>query len=129
MTVEKRHAIQPYVDPGQRGTHTAGGWRWQDRWRDLPPGGTVPVGGTSTHYLTGGWRSDRPVFDANACSHCLLCWVFCPDAAIELDDGKVTGVAYDYCKGCGICTYECPKQGAMTMEPDTTAPDNGEAAI
>ncbi len=122
MTVEKRHAIQPYVPQGERANH-AGGWRWEDRWRDLPAGGAVPAGGTSVNYPTGGWRSDRPVFDEGACSHCLLCWVFCPDAAIELEDGKVAGIAYDYCKGCGICAHECPKQGAMTMEPDS-----GEAA-
>ncbi|MAF10334.1 ferredoxin [Candidatus Poribacteria bacterium] len=119
MTVERQHAIQPYAPAVQREIHKAGEWHWEDRWRDLPAGGTVPQGGTSENYVTGGWRSDKPIFDAVTCTHCLLCWVFCPDSAIDLDDGKVTGVAYDHCKGCGICAYECPKQDAMVMAPDT----------
>ncbi len=119
MTGEKGHAVQPYVPAREQDARAPGEWRWGDRWRDLPIGGAVPEGGTSANYVTGGWRADRPVFDVETCSHCLLCWVFCPDSAIQLDDGRVTGVAYDYCKGCGICAHECPKQGAMVMAPDS----------
>ena len=32
------------------------------------------------------------------------------------DDGKVCGIDLDYCKGCGICAFECPdKAGAIEM--------------
>ncbi len=98
-------------------------------YQELAPGGVIPEGGTADRYLTGGWRSMRPVFHPAACVHCLTCWILCPDAAVKAKDGKVTGYDYDHCKGCGICAYECPvnkahaagkgKKGpAITMEPE-----------
>lgn len=101
-------------------------------WRELPPGGIIPEGGTAQRYHTGGWRSQRPVFHPEACIHCLTCWILCPDAAIEARDGKILGYDYAHCKGCGICAWECPvnkahqagkaKKGpAITMEPEPTA--------
>jgi len=50
------------------------------------------------------------------CNLCLHCESSCPDACIGLVDDK-TAVAVDlyYCKGCGICAYECPR-GVIAME-------------
>ena len=50
----------------------------------------------------------RPVWNKEKCIHCLTCWIYCPDAAIVVKDGKMTGINYDYCKGCGICANVCP---------------------
>lgn len=44
-----------------------------------------------------------------------MCRLLCPDLAITRD--RVTGeitIDLDYCKGCGICAFICPK-GAITM--------------
>jgi len=44
--------------------------------------------------------------------------VMCPDAAISPNfDKNIFTWNYDYCKGCGICAYECPVD-AITMEED-----------
>ena len=59
--------------------------------------------------LTGSWRTYRPDWDEEKCVHCLRCWILCPDSSIVVKDGKVTGIDYDHCKGCGICSEECPK--------------------
>ncbi|OGO41695.1 MAG: hypothetical protein A2Z04_06000, partial [Chloroflexi bacterium RBG_16_57_9] len=61
-------------------------------------------------YLTGPWRGggERPVLDLSTCVQCLHCWISCPDSAIYIEDGQVTGFDYDHCKGCGICANECP---------------------
>jgi pyruvate ferredoxin oxidoreductase delta subunit len=89
-------------------------------WRDLPLGGLINEGGTSKDYITGGWRAERPVWDSQKCIQCLVCWVYCPDSAIQVSDSKVTGVDYDHCKGCGICAQECPpKVKAYTMVPES----------
>lgn len=90
-------------------------------WKDLELGGVLHTPGSSKDYKTGDWRTLRPVWDANKCIHCLICWVYCPDAAIQVnEESKVTGVDYDHCKGCGICAQECPpKVKAYTMVPES----------
>lgn len=80
-------------------------------WRELPPGGLILTPGNAREYRTGDWRSNRPIWNADECTSCLLCWVYCPDGAILLDGVKVKGIDYDYCKGCGICVEECPLSG------------------
>lgn len=54
--------------------------------------------------------------DCGTCNLCLQCFSSCPDACIGLDDFK-TGVTVDldFCKGCGLCAYECPR-AVITME-------------
>jgi len=55
-----------------------------------------------------------PRVDAERCTQCLACWIFCPDSAVVVSDSAV-GVVLEHCKGCGICATECP-EGAIRME-------------
>ena len=88
-------------------------------WNDLPEGGIMPDAGNSVEYNTGDWRTDRPIWDKDKCISCLICWMFCPDSSIKVEDGKVVGIDYDHCKGCGICAEECPpKVHAIEMKPE-----------
>ncbi|MDR3111586.1 MAG: 4Fe-4S binding protein [Elusimicrobiota bacterium] len=88
---------------------------------ELEAGGLVEAG-TAAEFHTGSWRSQRPVWNKDKCIHCLTCWISCPDSAIKTapDEKKgtvVTGIDYNYCKGCGICARECPpKIAALSME-------------
>jgi len=85
-------------------------------WREVPRGGSISEAGSSAEYETGSWRSQRPIHDKEKCINCLRCWILCPDSAIQVEDGKVTGIDYKHCKGCGICAHECPpKVQAITM--------------
>ncbi len=59
---------------------------------------------------TGSWRNLRPVINYAECICCLICWKFCPDAAIDLEGEDKPLVNLDFCKGCGICAEECPKK-------------------
>jgi pyruvate ferredoxin oxidoreductase delta subunit len=87
-------------------------------WQELPSG-DVLAAGTSEKFETGDWRLKRPVWYPERCIQCLLCWVSCPDSAITVKDGKMTGFDYRFCKGCGICALECPKKAnAISMEPE-----------
>lgn len=78
-------------------------------WKTVPRGTVVKEPASSWEYETGEWRTYRPDLDPNKCIQCLFCWAFCPDSAILVDEkGKVVGIDYDHCKGCGICSKECP---------------------
>jgi len=85
-------------------------------WKSLPIGGLLLEAGSSMKYKTGDWRASRPVVDSNKCTNCLICWIYCPDAAINRGE-KVVEINYDFCKGCGICAAECPVK-AITMEEE-----------
>ncbi|MGB9867469.1 MAG: 4Fe-4S binding protein [Bacillota bacterium] len=85
-------------------------------WKDVPWGGVIAEAGNAETYETGDWRTMRPVWDPKKCIHCLICWVNCPDSAVLVKEGKVIGIDYKHCKGCGICARECPpKVKAITM--------------
>jgi len=87
-------------------------------WKELPECDILEAG-TAKDFNTGDWRSERAVYHPETCIHCFFCWVNCPDSAINVKDGKVTGVNYMHCKGCGICAKECPtKPKSLTMEPE-----------
>lgn len=58
---------------------------------------------------TGSWRSMKPVVRKEKCTSCLLCWKFCPEPCITMQDG-IPVIDYDYCKGCGICAEVCAKK-------------------
>ena len=69
---------------------------------------------------TGDWRDATPVIDPAKCiasiknrPACYLCWLYCPDVAV-IREGEARRIHYDYCKGCGICVVECPRN-AMSL--------------
>lgn len=49
------------------------------------------------------------------CMECGLCWLYCPEGCIILNEDGFFEPDYDYCKGCGICAEVCPL-GAIKME-------------
>ena len=84
------------------------------RWQDLEIGATVSEPGCSREYKTGTWRSLRPVVDKDQCIRCGVCWLYCPDAAINRSEDGDFQADLEYCKGCGICVRECPV-GCISM--------------
>lgn len=84
-------------------------------WKDVPKAGRILDPGSAIEYETGGWRTYKPVHTKENCINCLFCWIYCPDCAIEVKDGKMVGIDYAHCKGCGICVKECP------TKPETRA--------
>lgn len=72
---------------------------------------------------TGTWRNVRPIIDYDKCIKCNICWKFCPEPAIELEEIEEDGkkkykpiINYEFCKGCGICWTECPVDAIDTEE-------------
>ena len=83
--------------------------------RDVP---MMPMSvGSMLYNKTGAWRNIRPVIDLDNCLQCGICWKFCPDAAIYIEN-EFPVVNYDYCKGCGLCAEKCPSKCITMVEEE-----------
>lgn len=54
-------------------------------------------------------------FKCGTCVFCDNCRIFCPELAISFDGRKYV-IKYEYCKGCGICVEECPRNAIHLRE-------------
>ena len=91
-------------------------------WQDLPIGGLIVDAGNAVEYNTGSWRAEWPKVDLEKCTDCMFCWLYCPDVSIKVEDGKMVGIEYFHCKGCGVCAAVCP-QKCITMHPESEFPE------
>jgi 2-oxoacid:acceptor oxidoreductase delta subunit (pyruvate/2-ketoisovalerate family) len=86
-------------------------------WNELAVAGAVAPA-EAVQPRTGGWRTGvKPEVDLSSCVNCLLCWLYCPDAAVRLDGTTFVGFDEDFCKGCELCAAVCPV-GAIRMVRD-----------
>lgn len=88
----------------------------QKNWKEIPPAGICWK--SSKEYLTGDWKTYRPIRDPDKCTQCMLCVIFCPEGAAQWkEEDKTIKFEYNFCKGCGICANECPTDAIeMKME-------------
>ncbi len=83
--------------------------------KDYP---TMPMSlGSQLYNKTGAWRNIRPVVDNAKCIQCGICWKFCPDMSIYIEN-EFPVIDYVYCKGCGICAEECPTKCIAMVEEE-----------
>ena len=77
----------------------------------VPIGTVVPYPGSSLVVKTGDWAATQPKLIKEKCHSCLTCFFVCPDNAITMDFSENPNgypvINTDYCKGCGLCAYEC----------------------
>ncbi|MCK4548616.1 MAG: FAD-dependent oxidoreductase [Candidatus Krumholzibacteria bacterium] len=59
-------------------------------------------------------EADR-CFSCGVCNYCDNCWVYCPDVAIKRHEDEYE-FDYDYCKGCLVCVFECPRNAISIRE-------------
>ncbi len=63
-------------------------------------------------------REAERCFNCGLCNQCDNCHLFCPEVAVIRDNNpRGRHINYDYCKGCGVCVVECPRN-AMTLEEE-----------
>ena len=62
-------------------------------------------------------RSSKPVLDREKCIYCGFCWIYCPEGCFQDmgEEEKYYMADLDYCKGCGICAQECPKDAIVMV--------------
>ncbi|GMV49423.1 MAG: hypothetical protein NBKEAIPA_03213 [Nitrospirae bacterium] len=75
-----------------------------------PTRGSARISAAANSVLreTSGWRTFRPILQADKCNGCWLCFAFCPDGVIAMDQDDKPVIDYAHCKGCQICVHECP---------------------
>lgn len=58
-------------------------------------------------------------FNCGLCNQCDNCCIYCPDSSVIREaDHQGRHIDYDYCKGCGLCVVECPRN-AMSLGEET----------
>ena len=55
-------------------------------------------------------------FSCGKCTLCDTCLVYCPEGIITRTDNGYE-IDLEYCKGCGICVTECPRDGMEMLNP------------
>jgi pyruvate ferredoxin oxidoreductase delta subunit len=125
MTVEKKAGAKRPAPPRKTAARKAPAKKpkWDisdvDQWgperHEL--GAVIVEAGNSVYNETGGWRSMVPEIDTAKCDGCMLCYFYCPDASIVIENDRATGIDLEHCKGCGICAKECPTK-AIVMKID-----------
>ncbi len=83
-------------------------------WQELELGAAIVTPGNAANLKTGDWRTLAPELDEELCIKCTLCAIYCPEFCISEDAEGFFRPDLNYCKGCGICANECPKD-AITM--------------
>ncbi len=102
-------------------------WKWKEiethtSIDDLPP---VPLSLPNYGSIgaTGDWRTFVPKIDKEKCNRCYICWMYCPEAVIDIDEEGYPVIDLDYCKGCLICVHECPKKAIEQVREEKKAPE------
>lgn len=90
------------------------------KYDEIPLGAMTLESATSVETHTGSWRTRRPIWDAEKCKNCLLCWINCPDSSILVENREMVGIDYDHCKGCGVCCVAC-KFDALHLQNEAEA--------
>lgn len=100
---------------------------------DALPLAAVVTPGATRRMTTGGWRSGlKPRVDLARCVNCLLCWLACPDCAIEVASDergvRLSGFDYGLCKGCELCVEVCPVSAIAMVADNEPLPADGRCA-
>ena len=91
-------------------------------WTELPWGYALPAA-DAARQPTGRWRGGRrPSVELERCIDCLLCWLYCPDAAVVLEELAMRGFDYDVCKGCELCVQVCPPHAIAMVDEEPELP-------
>ncbi len=66
--------------------------------------------GNTVLRKTGSWRVLTPIVSKDLCTACGICYTYCPEGCISVDEQGYPSINYDNCKGCMVCTIECPRK-------------------
>lgn len=85
---------------------------------------SVEISKTNFEEVNDGISENDAIYESNrcfscgVCTFCDTCLIYCPDVVITKNaDGKGYEIDYDFCKGCGLCVEECPRE-AMGFEEE-----------
>lgn len=69
-------------------------------------------------------RTMRPIKNFELCTQCSLCWIHCPDGAIDVTPDGHYDVDLNACAGCGKCEEICKVEDCLFMVNEAVFTDN-----
>ena len=109
------------IEPPLASFDSLNSWYYGDADQAVQPTLDALRRSTTFDEVHAGLDEDHALLEARrclSCGHCFECdncYGMCPDNAIvKLGPGRGFHIDLDYCKGCGICSNECPS-GAIAM--------------
>ncbi len=81
-------------------------------WKEITPGAVITEAGSALKFKTGSWRAFKPRWLEENCIQCMFCWLYCPDMAIKVKEGRGRSLTMTTARGAESARSSVPERRA-----------------